>query len=124
MVVLYGSPASSSGKNHWMMEELAPEVPYEYRQVDQRDPAAMAEYRKICPEGRVPCLIDGQGPGQVRLLESMAINFYLAERYRPELAPASLLERARTLQWSFWAITNLQPEAMTVMMQSFVPEPA
>lgn len=124
MIVFYGSPASSSGKTHWMLEELAPEVAYEYRRVDRRDPEALSQFRQVCPAGRVPFIIDGEGPGQVRMLESMAINFYLAERYRPQLAPASLEERAQALQWSFWAITNLQPEAMTVMMQSFVPEAA
>jgi glutathione S-transferase len=76
--------------------------------------------REVFSGGKVPFLIDGD----VRLFESMAINFYLAAKYEPELLPADLYERALVDQWSYWAITNLQPEALKVMMHSmFLPEP-
>ena len=116
MIILYGARASSSGKTHWLLEELG--EPYEYRPVDRQDPAAMAEFRKVCPSGRVPFLIDGD----LRLLESMAINLHLADRYGKDLTPASPAERAHTLEWSFWAISNLQPEALAFMGQAMLPE--
>jgi glutathione S-transferase len=51
----------------------------------------------------------------------MAINFYLAEKYKPELVPSDLMERAQAYQWSFWAITNLQPDLLTVMFEGGKP---
>lgn len=100
-----------------MLEEVG--VPYEYHRVELRNPEALAEYRKVCPAGRVPYLIDGD----VRLMESVAINLYLAERYAPELFAANPSARARIYQWSLWGITNMQPDALAVMSeQHFLPE--
>jgi glutathione S-transferase len=59
----------------------------------------------------------------VKLFESMAINFYLAEKYAPALWPSDVVERAQVYQWSFWALTNLQPDAMLVMRHSFMLPP-
>ena len=118
MVIFFGAPASSAGKTHWMLEEVG--VPYEYRRVDLRDPATAAEYRTVNPGGKVPFIVDGD----VRLFESMAINFYLAERYKPDLIPQNSIERALCYQWSFWALSNVQPESLTVMFEHFKPESA
>jgi glutathione S-transferase len=108
---------SSAGRTHWMLEETG--VPYEYSRVELRNADAMSEYRKICPAGRVPFLVDGD----LRLMESVAINLYLAERYAPELFAANVEERARIYQWSLWGVTNLQSEALTVMSEGmFLPE--
>lgn len=113
----FGSPMSSAGRTHWMLEEVG--VPYEYSRVELRNPAAMSEYRKICPAGRIPFLVDGD----LRLIESVAINLYLAERYAPELFAANVEDRARIYQWSLWGISNLQSEALTVMSEAmFLPE--
>lgn len=116
MIIFFGAPASSAGKTHWMLEEVG--VAYEYRRVDLRDPATAAEYRTVNSGGKVPYIVDGD----VRLFESMAINFYLAERYKPELIPQSPVERALCYQWSFWAVSNVQPEALAVMFEHFKPE--
>jgi glutathione S-transferase len=117
MIKFYGSPLSSAGRTHWMLEEIG--VPYEYHRVDLRSPDALADYRKVCPSGRIPYLVDGD----VRLLESVAINLYLAERYAPELFAAAPIDRARIYQWSLWGITNMQPDALAVMSeQHFLPE--
>src|SRR5262245_26582684 len=108
---------SSAGRSLWMLEEVG--VPYEYKKVNLREEAARSEYKKVNPGGKVPFLIDGD----VRLAESIAINFYLAEKYKPELWPGDLAERALVYQWSLWSITNLQPETMRFLAHtSFLPE--
>lgn len=113
-IQFYGAPASSSGRTHFMLEECG--VAYDYHRVNTRDPAAKAEYLKINPAGMVPYLIDGD----FRMTESIAINFYLAEKYAPALWASTPGERARIYEISLWAITNLQPAAMDVMYHSFL----
>lgn len=106
---LYGAPMSSAGRSRWMIEETG--VPYEWVVVNLRDEAERARYLAIHPGGKIPYLVDGD----VRLFESIAINYYLAERYAPALMPTDVVDRARVHQWSLWAMTNLQPEALTLL---------
>jgi len=116
MIELYGSSMSSSGRTRWMLEEVG--LPYEYKRIDARNGQTKSEeYLRIFPGGKVPALRDGD----LVLGESMAINFYLAEKYKPELVPSNLVERAQAYQWSFWAITNLQPDLVTVMVDGMRP---
>ena len=100
---------SSAGRTHVMLEECG--VPYQYHQVDMRDPAAKAAYLKVNPGGKVPFLVDGD----LRIPESIAINFYLAEKYAPHLWSAELPERARIYAWSLWGISTLQAETLRVL---------
>jgi len=106
---------SSAGRTHWMLEEVG--VPYEYHRIDVRNPESHAKLLTVSPAGKIPFIIDGD----MRLSESCAINFYLAERYKPELLPTDLRGRAMAHQWAFWAMTNLQPEALKVMFAFMDP---
>ena len=82
MIELYGSPMSSAGRTRWMLEEVG--VSYEYRRVDTRaGQTRTPEYLRMYGGGTVPVLRDGD----LVLGESMAINFYLAEKYGPDLLP-------------------------------------
>lgn len=110
MLIFYGSPMSSAGRTHWMLEEIG--MPYEYKRIsiragDNRTPAFLA----VNPQGKIPALQDGD----VTLTESMAINFYLAERYGKGLMPDGAVDRARVFEWSFWAISNVQPLLLTIL---------
>ena len=116
MIELYGSPKSSSGRSRWMIEEVG--VPYEYKRVDvYRGGPSVDALREIYPPALVPVLRDGE----LLLVESIAINFYLAEKYRPELFASDVTERAQIYQWSLSAITNLQPHVLTIMFQAMKP---
>ena len=116
MIELYGSPMSSSGRTRWMLEEVG--LPYDYKRIDTRSGQTKSdEYLRIYPGGKVPALRDGD----LVLGESMAINFYLAEKYKPELMPSDLVERAQAYQWSFWALTNVQPDLLEVMFDAMKP---
>lgn len=109
MIHFYGSPMSSAGRTHVMLEECG--VPYEYHKVNLRDAAAKAEFLKINPGGKIPFLIDGD----LKIPESIAINFYLAEKYAPQLWSTDLVERAQIYRWSLWGISTLQGEALRVL---------
>jgi len=118
MIQFYGAPMSSSGRTHWMLEEVG--VPFEYHRVNTRDRTSYSPaFLAVSPGGKVPA-IDDDG---FCLAESIAINFYLAEKYKPELLGEGARERALAHQWSLWALTNLQPELLTVMSHSaLLPE--
>lgn len=118
MIKIYGSAMSSAGRCLWLLEEIG--ATYECLDVNLRDPEARARYvAEVFPGGKIPYLVDGE----VRLFESMAINGYLAAQYKPELIPSNLVQRALLDQWSFWAISNLQPDAYKVMMHGvYLPE--
>jgi glutathione S-transferase len=116
MIELYGSPASSSGRSRWMIEECG--VPYEYKRVDVRAGACKApEFTRLYGGATIPVLRDGE----LTLGESIAINFYLAEKHAPGLMPSDLALRGQVYQWSLWAITNVQPELLTIMFDAMKP---
>ena len=97
-----------------MAEELG--IPYELIQVDYTARQTRTpEYLAINPNGHVPA-IDDDG---LLLHESMAINLYLARKHAASsLAPRDLAEEGRCLSWSFWAMTELESAALTVLVQT------
>ena len=67
----------------------------------------------------VPALIYGD----LQLFESMAINLYLAKRYGGALYPADANDEARAWKWSVWAISEIEPLQMQIVIQTlFTPE--
>ena len=70
-----------------LMREL--NIPFREHLVRFDDLSAWQEYRKLAPNAKVPCLVDG---GTV-VWDSLAIAEYLAERHR-EVWPADALARA------------------------------
>ncbi len=118
MIKIFGSPQSSSGRCYWCLEEVG--ANYEAQAISFKDKEHKSEsFLKINPNGKVPALIDGD----LVLSESMAINFYLAEKYKPELLGNSIEDKAKVRQWSFWAIADLQPPIINIFIQkNFVPD--
>jgi glutathione S-transferase len=120
MLTLYHSPQSRSIRPRWLIEELG--IPYEVKPVnlaagDQKKP----EYVKLNPNGAVPTLVDGD----LVLWESAAICQYLADKH-PEkhLAPAvGTPERGKYYQWIQYAMSGLEPPAVTLFMHTIqLPE--
>jgi glutathione S-transferase len=115
MIRFFGSPASSAGRTHWLLEELR--VPYEYQRVDARESQTRThDFLALNPSGKVPFLLDGE----VKLFESVAINFYLAEKYGGPLWASTPYERALIYQWSLWAVATLQPVVLDIMYHSAI----
>ncbi|HPU50703.1 MAG TPA: glutathione S-transferase family protein [Burkholderiaceae bacterium] len=114
---LFGISGSRAVRALWGIEETG--IDYEHVPVTYGADSKAAEYLAVNPNGRVPALIDGD----LQLFESMAINLYLAKRYGGALYPASAADEARAWQWSVWAISEIEPLQMQIVVQKlFTPE--
>ncbi len=115
---IYGVPISRSISNIWAALELGLE--YENVPIGWDDNSIYGDdYRRINPNARVPALKDGY----FVMWESLAINWYLVRKHAGPLAPATLHEEARALQWTLWAATQLEKPAMQWAFHSFILEP-
>lgn len=120
MLKIYGPARSRSSRALWMAEECG--VPFEHD--DLSGHATMddksAAVRQINPIGKIPVLADGD----FILAESMAINLYLAKKHGRHLWPTGEQEQAKVLQWSFLAVTELDPPLAQLMVErTFRKEP-
>ncbi|NJD88916.1 MAG: glutathione S-transferase family protein [Betaproteobacteria bacterium] len=110
---IYGIAASRAIRALWMAEELGlayEHVPIHYRD-DPDGPLGKnnADFRRANPLGRVPA-IDDDG---YTLWESMAINLYLARKHGKGLWPATVEGEGLAYQWSFFAVTEIDPDINT-----------
>jgi glutathione S-transferase/GST-like protein len=85
------------------LEEMG--LPYEVRRIDltkgeQKSP----EFLAICPNGRVPALVDDGFP----IFESGAILVYLAEK-TGQLMPSDTQGRSRVMQWLMFQMSGIGP---------------
>ena len=118
MLKIYGHPGSRAARTLWVCRELG--VQYEHIPTHFADGGTKSpQFLAINPAGRIPA-IDDDG---FCLAESMAINVYLAKKHGGELAPRSLEDEARMLQWSFWAMTEVEKPLVTLFMQRFEVPP-
>ncbi len=109
--ILYGITASRASRNVWLLEELA--TPYERVLTSYQDKGSHTpEFLAINPNGHIPALVDGD----VVMCESLAINLYLARKHGGPLSALTLAEEAQLFKWSFWAVTELERDALTVLM--------
>ena len=118
-IKLYGVPESRAARCLWMLEELG--MAYENVAVHFAGDAQKPEYLKINPNGHIPALDDD---GLV-LFESLAINLHLARKYCAEkrLWPESRDDQSRAIQWSIWAMTEVEPPIVKMLMHRlFAPE--
>jgi hypothetical protein len=114
---VYGVAGSRAYRVLWMVNELG--LDYEHVPIHFGDGSAQApQYLAVNPNGRIPA-IDDNG---LKLWESMAINLYLAKKHS-ELWPSTLEGEAQALQWSFWAMTEVEKPALAALLhRMFLPE--
>jgi glutathione S-transferase len=113
MLKIYGPGRSRSSRTLWMAEECG--VPYEHEDLTRYAtmPEKSAAVREISPIGKIPVITDGN----FTLSESMAINLYLAKKYGRHLWPTGEQEQAKVLQWSFFAVTEVDPPLAQLMIE-------
>jgi glutathione S-transferase len=120
MLTIYGVYRSRATRTFWLADEL--DLQFNHVPVIQArrlsDPLAIdaplntlsAEFRAINPMGTIPCIQDDD----LVLYESMAINLYLARRYGGEFGPNSPREEGLMMQWSFFAATEIETNALKI----------
>ena len=118
-LTIYGIPASRAVRPLWAASELGLDyqhVKLNYQGGSTRTPAFLA----INPNGHVPAIVDARPEGDVVVWESMACALYIARHHgvadRLSITPATPREDAEALRWSFWAVTEAEADALTVLM--------
>jgi GST-like protein len=109
VIELFYFVSPNARKIHMALEELG--LPYRIRWTDitrgdQFDP----EYLRVNPNGKIPAIVDHDGPGGVpiALFESAAILLYLAEK-TGQLLPAEPGARWEAICWTIWQVANQGP---------------
>lgn len=106
---LYSLPTPNGVKVSIMLEELG--LPYEVHLVDiSKDETWAPEFLSLNPNGKIPAIIDPDGPGgkPLPLFESGAILVYLAEK-SGRFLPTDPAARYETLQWVFFQMAAIGP---------------
>jgi len=115
MIKVYGTSRSRAARALWALEELG--LKYEHAPVNASGESRKPEHLKINPNGHIPAIDDN---GTI-VWESMAINLYLAEKYgKGGLWPATVEQHGACYQWSFWGMTEVEPQLMTVFLNRLI----
>lgn len=106
---LYSLPTPNGVKVSIMLEETG--LPYEVHAIDiSKNETWGPEYLSLNPNGKIPAIIDPDGPGgqPLALFESGAILIYLAEKTGQFLS-ADPAERYQTIQWVMFQMAAIGP---------------
>jgi len=113
-VQIYGSGQSRAARALWICHELG--IDFEHKVMEMKDTKS-PEFLAINPNGKMPAMVDGD----LKLFESMAINSYLAQKHNKDgFWPASLADQARVTQWSFWGMTEVEKNLLTILLDMFM----
>ena len=122
MIRFYFHPTPNPAKVALMLEETG--LPYETVPVDtSKGEQHLAAFRAINPNGKVPAIVDTDGPGgkAVRVFDSSAILVYLAHKTDKFIGTAE--DRPELLSWLFFIASGLGPfSGQSVHFQLVAPE--
>ena len=106
---LYSTPTPNGVKVSIMLEEIG--LPYEAHSINiGQNETWGPEYLSLNPNGKIPAIIDPNGPGgkPLELFESGAILIYLAEK-TGKLLPADPAARYEVIQWVMFQMAAVGP---------------
>jgi len=109
MIDLYSWKSANGRRPIIILEETG--TPYKVIPIDPHSGKNKeSEYLKISPGGKVPCMVDPDGPGEtpISIMESAAIMEYLAEK-TGQLLPTDTRERLSVLQWLMFQMGGVGP---------------
>lgn len=122
MLKIYGVYKSRATRTLWLANELGLDFEHvpviqAYKLADPLAPGARLntrspEFLAVNPMGTIPA-IDDNG---LKLHESMAINLYLARKHGGPLAPKDLAEEALMMQWTLFAVCEIEAHALKISM--------
>jgi GST-like protein len=108
-IQLYSLPTPNGVKASIMLEET--ELPYEPHLVDfTKDDQKSPEFESLNPNGKIPAMIDPDGPGgkPLALFESGATLLYLADK-TGKFIPADPAGRWHAIQWVMFQMGGIGP---------------
>jgi glutathione S-transferase len=108
---LYHVPNTRSNRVLWLLEEIGEPYDLTLMTADER---RGEEHATRHPLGRVPVVEDEEG----FVFESLAILLHIADLH-PEaglIPPVGSHDRARVYQWSVFAMTELEPAVLEVLV--------
>jgi len=116
---IYGIGASRAVRPLWAALELG--VPFEFIATPYAGGVTRTpEFLTINPNGHIPAVVDERPEGAVTVWESMACALYIARVHGrtdgQSITPVNACEEAEALRWSFWTVTELEKDALTVLM--------
>jgi GST-like protein len=106
---LYSLPTPNGVKVSIALEEIG--LAYEPHLVDiMKNESWTPEFLSLNPNGKIPAIIDPDGPGgrPLGLFESGAILLYLAQK-TGKLLPADAARQYETIQWVFFQMASIGP---------------
>lgn len=106
---LYSFPTPNGVKVSIMLEETG--LPYEAHAVDiTRNETWGPDFLSLNPNGKIPAIIDPDGPGgaPLGLFESGAILLYLGDK-TGQFLPKDPARRYETIQWVFFQMAHVGP---------------
>ena len=116
---IHGIGDSRASRPLWAALELGLQFehsPIHYQGGATRKP----DFLVLNPNGHIPVLEDVRADGTVTVWESMACTLYLTKVHGKadgqSISPASAQEEADALRWSFWTVTEVEKDALTVLM--------
>ncbi|WP_438396332.1 glutathione S-transferase family protein [Caballeronia sp. DA-9] len=122
MIRFYFHPTPNPAKVALFLEESGLE--YEIIPVDtSKGEQHLAAFRSVNPNGKVPAIVDTEGPGgkEARVFDSSAILLYLAEKTQRFCAMPA--DRPELLSWLFFISSGLGPfSGQAVHFQHAAPE--
>ncbi len=125
-LTIHGIATSRAIRPLWAASELQlpfVHVPTPFLRGATRTP----EFLALNPNGHIPVLVDDTPDGEVTVWESMACALYIARQYGAhngvDMSPANAREEAEALRWSFWTVSELEKDALTVLMHRLAMPP-
>lgn len=109
MIDLFYHTTPNARKVLMMLEEVG--APYRIVWTDiSKGDQFKPEYLAVNPNGKVPAIIDHEGPDgePIRVFESGAILLYLAEKYG-KLLPEDQAEKYHCIAWVCWQVSGQGP---------------
>jgi GST-like protein len=109
-IQLYSLPTPNGVKVSVMLEETG--LPYEPHLVRfDANEQSSPEYRSLNPYGKIPAIIDPDGPDErpLPLFESGAILLYLSDKSGGRFMPRDAAGRYETIQWLMFQMGGVGP---------------